>query len=338
MKIIEEILIFFLVVLFTFSIGCDATKDDSIYSNDIEYNHEEVLIINNEEELQTILTTKAPADFSGNLVFMPEVKEIRGEWRNAKSITIKEGVESIGMDAFRWSKADIYLPSSITEINSTFIGATGCFSVSEDNPRYYCINSMLIDADTSTLIHINHDQTSVIIPIEVKYIGAEACSHNNRINRVMMPHSVKTIGMMAFSDCPNLVSVQLSKDLEELTIDVFTDSPIKQLVIPPHVQFIYDESNNMFGGNNGPRSLVIEGNEIAIRKKDFYGENTSLQYIVFTSTPPKEYDEGTFRLYAESFVIYYINDYRQAWAPNGENLWDGITIIGIDTLNDLPSV
>lgn len=37
-------------------------------------------------------------------------------------------------------------------------------------------------------------------------------------------------------------------------------------------------------------------------------------------------------------AIYYLNTYKLSWAPNGETEWNGIPIIGIDSIADLPPV
>ena len=296
------------------------------------------LVINSDTALETAIANGTCRDFSGEVVFTSGVKKIRGEWRNARTISIQEGVESIRWEAFRWSKADIFIPSTVIEIEGAFTGAKGSITVSDDNPYYLSIDGMLIETSTKTLIHINYHQKEVIIPKEVERIGAEACAFNDIVESVTMPYLVKSIGFMAFSDCTNLHSVQLSEGLQEVYGEVFFDCPIKQLVIPAHTRFVDEEEGNLLGGETGVKSLIIMSNETNIRDLDFGWYNTTLKYIAFAKEPPEEFEAYAFSRYLDSFVIYYINDYQSYWAPNGETQWRGLPIIGIDTLDKLPPV
>ncbi len=60
--------------------------------------------------------------------------------------------------------------------------------------------------------------------------------------RLVLPNTVRKIGPAAFSQCPDLESVELPESLEEIGACAFRDTSIKSLVIPKSVKKVGDSA------------------------------------------------------------------------------------------------
>lgn len=110
-------------------------------------------------------------------------------------------VNSIGEDAFRWSKAtSITLPETIDSIQ-------------------YC-------AFYSTEI------TSIKLPSKLKYIG-EYAFNSSKLTSIEIPSSVEEIGGSAFFTCRSLTSVKINEGLTKMGTSVFYHCPLLTSAVLP---------------------------------------------------------------------------------------------------------
>ena len=82
--------------------------------------------------------------------------------------------------------------------------------------------------------------------------------------------------------------------------------------------------------------LIISANDVHIVDRMF-ANCPNLQQLVFLSGPPAEYDELLFGS-ACTPTIYYMRENRVLWAPNGETTWEGLPLIEISSLKELPNI
>ena len=107
---------------------------------------------------------------------------------------------------------NVYIPSSVVTIGK--IAFTGCgylttITVSPDNPYYSSLNGVLFNKDRTLLIcyPIGIRNESYSIPNTVISIDDYAFFFSELLNSVVIPSSVKSIGIGAFAYCDSLKNV-----------------------------------------------------------------------------------------------------------------------------------
>ena len=131
-----------------------------------------------------------------------------------KKITLNEGLEKIGENAFEKTKiSSINIPSSVKEIGN------GAFSS--------C-----------------YDLSQVALNEGLEKIGDYAFK-DTKITSIDIPSSVKEIGNGAFSSCYDLSQVALNEGLEKIGDSAFNYTKITSITIPSSVKEI---GNNAFAG------------------------------------------------------------------------------------------
>ena len=124
------------------------------------------------------------------------------EMENLSSITIPNGVTTIGKTAFCTctSLSSINIPNSVTSIGDmAFNNCSSLVSVTLGN-GITSIGNNVFDNCSSL--------TSIKIPDQVTYIGNSAFYNCSSLTSINIPNSVMGIGAMAFEGCTSLTSVE----------------------------------------------------------------------------------------------------------------------------------
>jgi len=142
-------------------------------------------------------------------------------WGNAASVTIPEGVTSIGMIAFDFHHGltNVSIPSSVTSIEaSTFWRCRNLTSIIVDtqNPVYSSVEGILFNKDITALIKYpagrQEKNYTYNIPTGVISIGECAFLGCRALANIIIPSNVASIGAKAFYGCPNLETITLSRN------------------------------------------------------------------------------------------------------------------------------
>ena len=141
-------------------------------------------------------------------------------WSNLTSVTIGNGVTSIGGSAFDGctSLTSIDIPNSVTSIGGwAFNGCSSLTSitVNSENSKYDSRNNCnaIIEKSTNTLIA---GCKNTIIPTSVTSIGLGAFSGCSNLTSIDIPNSVTSIGDYAFRDCKGLTSVTIGNSVTSI--------------------------------------------------------------------------------------------------------------------------
>ena len=139
---------------------------------------------------------------------------------NLTSVTIGNGVTSIGGSAFDGctSLTSIDIPNSVTSIGGwAFNGCSSLTSitVNSENSKYDSRNNCnaIIEKSTNTLIA---GCKNTIIPTSVTSIGLGAFSGCSSLTSIDIPNSVTSIGDYAFRDCKGLTSVTIGNSVTSI--------------------------------------------------------------------------------------------------------------------------
>ena len=140
------------------------------------------------------------------------------------TLIIPNSVRSIGAEgvSYCYELSTLTVGSGASEIHNTaFSGNIGLTSlgVSSSNSKYYSQGNCIIERSTKTLIAGcgNSD-----IPFDVKRIGPDAFSNQNRMTDISIPNGVEEIGVHAFRYCWALQSVSIPDSVTEIGDGAFS--------------------------------------------------------------------------------------------------------------------
>lgn len=175
--------------------------------------------------------------------------------------------------------------------------------------------------------------TSVELPNGIESIGFSAFS-GTKIQSVFLPDTVQLVEGYAFENCFSLHELRLSPNMvfDEATSDeyYFGQTQINRVIvtgdktnIDGNACYEWMELEQLVFLTEQPCSLTPEEirNDTTGRTKTFYA-NTDYFETVF----PK------------NMTVYYLNTYKDSWSPNGEIEWNGRRMVGIDSVDELPSL
>ncbi len=154
-----------------------------------------------------------------------------------KTIIIKEGVTSIGKNAFPsiYSLESIIIPNSVSTIgNGAFAACTGLASVTIPN-GITSINDGVF-ATCSSL-------TTIDIPDSVTSIGSGAFVGCSSLTSVTIPNSVTSIGHNAFTGCSGLTSITIPNGVTDIGELAFSgcNNLTTILVEPQNQNFLFED-------------------------------------------------------------------------------------------------
>ncbi|MBQ4105281.1 MAG: leucine-rich repeat protein [Clostridia bacterium] len=138
---------------------------------------------------------------------------------NLKSVYIGDGVASIGAGAFMYcyNLTDINLGKGITSIGSDAFYCTAyCDDSSNWENGVLYVDNCIVDAKES-IQECSVKEGTVLINSYAFY----GCYS---LTSIMIPDSVKTIGVSAFSGCSNLESIKLGNGIKNIDSDAFSNT------------------------------------------------------------------------------------------------------------------
>lgn len=196
---------------------------------------------------------------------IPEGIKRIGEFAFARSdlqsIKIPDGVEEIGYAAFYHcdNLTNVVIPQSVKEIAVAAFNKTPWLTEWEENGD----TDFLIVGD-GILLDYRGEGSEIVIPDNVKQIGAEAFKKCTEITSVQIPDSVEIIGEAAFADCSHLTTVEGGNQVKEIRDRAFAGCPIETIRIPASVEKIGLRAFDNTECDERPKNSVIvfEGDKL----------------------------------------------------------------------------
>ena len=245
--------------------------------------------INSKYESPSVLYI--PSEYNGYKV--KEIIGTGGYWYqsmsnidNAKSVTIANGVTSIGNYAFSKlsNLTSIEIPSSVTSIgNYAFYNCSSLTSIEIPSSVTSIGNSAFSGCSGLTSVTIQEgvksignsafswcsSLTSIEIPSSVTSIGDSAFSSCSGLTSVTIQEGVKSIGSKVFSDCKSLTSIEIPSSVTSIGNSAFSGCrSLTSIEIPSSVTSIGD---NAFEGCSSLTSITIQGGVTSIGNSAFSG-------------------------------------------------------------------
>ena len=203
---------------------------------------------------------------------------------NIHSVTIPQGVTSIGDHAFYYCSAltKVTIPQGITSIGD--FAFYGCSALTEvtipqsvtsigDHAFFLCtgLHSLTIN-DAATSIgkeaFMYCSLTSLSLGEYIKTIGDSAFQQCGSVTEVTIPQSVTSIGERAFKFCYGLTNVTIPEKVETIERDTFNSCfSLKSITLPAELKSFQDKLENC------PADCVIYYKNYKAAARDRFGEN-----------------------------------------------------------------
>lgn len=164
---------------------------------------------------------------------LKEIPDYCCHWDDIKKVTIKEGTEKIGQEAFYSCSEleEVKMPDTVTILGiECFSGCSSLESIKlSDN----------LEKITEGAFSYCEELKTIDIPDKVEYIPVKGFYNCTALESVTLPESLKSIRENAFEGCESLVEVKLPEGLEKIEKDAFCKCySLKEITIPESVTFI----------------------------------------------------------------------------------------------------
>lgn len=175
------------------------------------------------------------------------------------SINIPYGTKKIGYGAFYYcgNLKDVSIPETVEEIELGAFDGTPWFYEWKNSST----NEFLVAGD-GILLAYNGNNLNIVVPDEVKKIGAGAFANNHNIRSLIIPGTVEYIGEDAFSNCINLAELTLNDGLKSINDRAFKDTALKYVIIPDSVEEIGLGAFDTIGNDNKIYSVIFKGKDL----------------------------------------------------------------------------
>lgn len=135
----------------------------------------------------------------------------------------------------------------------------------------------------------NEKIQKVVVPSSVKTIGEEAFSFIDNLSEIVLNEGLKKIGEFAFADCPLLTEIDLPDSLVEFNLLAFENTNIKELVLGSNVTelTLTDYAGSVL------EKITFNAETVTIKEINLNELNTNLNELIFN---------GSFCVEQESFI------------------------------------
>ncbi|MEA4939322.1 MAG: leucine-rich repeat domain-containing protein [Christensenella sp.] len=188
------------------------------------------------------------------------------------SIIIPDLVTSIGDNAFRSCKnlTSIIIGDNVKHIGDRALidcSKLSSILVSDKNIYFEILDGVLYGNNMTELVKCLQNKNECIIPDSVTTIGIAAFSFCDKLTSIIIPASVKYIGESAFVACTNLKSIILPNSVESIEYGTFMScTNLISITIPDSVTSI---DNGTFDGCESLASIIMPDSITSIEDNTF---------------------------------------------------------------------
>ncbi|MCL2670566.1 MAG: leucine-rich repeat domain-containing protein [Clostridiales bacterium] len=232
------------------------------------------------------------------------------------------------------------LPSTVKSIEQGAFFDCSAVLLHPDNKWFVKKDGVLYDAEMRTVYHCDVDVEQVTLPDSVREIGYSAFRGCSELREIILSPNLEYVRDLAFEFCSSLEELNFPVSLKRVGYCAFIDGLFTT------VRFSGDTVDFVIG--NWEAIAPFDGSEIRTiifdqnTQRDWYfGDLPKLQQVVFLCEPPKYAPvdvifQIAFRTDPEQITVYYLSEFAAFWAPNGETTWRGVSLVAIDSLDELP--
>ena len=198
-----------------------------------------------------------------------------------KSIFIPNSVTSIDNNAFTDCRGltSIVIPNSVTFIGDyAFSGCSGLTSITVEsgNPKYDSRNNCNAIIDDNNQMMRGCKNT--IIPNSVTSIGISAFSSCTGLTSITIPNNVTSIGSSAFSSCTGLTSITIPNDVTSISSSAFYGcTGLVYITLPSNLNSI---GNSAFLGCNSLTDVYCKAETVPTAENNSFSNPGNITLYV----------------------------------------------------------
>lgn len=170
------------------------------------------------------------ATISGDIA----IPEMFGEGEDAKPVT-QIRYEMVFSNSMMTS---LHIPKTVVAFNtdggysSSYTSSLQSITVDEDNPVFSSEDGVLFNKDKTEIIKYPHNKASeeYVIPSTVTTLGT-MCFTSDKLQSVVIPHSVKEIGWEVFWECHALTKISIPSSVESIGGNFISGSAVSEITV-----------------------------------------------------------------------------------------------------------
>lgn len=192
------------------------------------------------------------------------------------SVNLHEGLTTINQRAFQYCKlTNITIPSTVSYIGSkafqnnpttsvTWLPKT-CDTGSDDSAPFYSTNSQI---------------TSFVFGDSVQTIPAYLCKHMSRLETIIIPATVTSIGQCAFQYCSSLKAFEFPQGIKTVATSVLEGcTALQSVIIPSSVTAINTDAFYNCSGLQAIYNYAFTPQSIVARTVNGVNKSTCILYV-----------------------------------------------------------
>ena len=200
---------------------------------------------------------------------------------NLNSVSLGNSLQTMEHQTFRWCEniKEITLPATFQDISSdSFYGCSSLtkISVAEGNTSFIAEEGALYNNDKTRLIAWP-SASGEINNLPNTLVAIDSCAFSvTNITSILIPDSVTSIGECAFTDCSNLISVNLGKKVSSISYSAFSwCRNLEEIIIPASVTEV---GEGAFRECSSLNRVTYTGTEEMWNAISWNSENDCLRY------------------------------------------------------------
>ena len=240
------------------------------------------------------------------------------------NVNLHEGLTTINQRAFQYCKlTNITIPSTVTYIGSkafqgnpttavTWLPKT-CDTGSDDNAPFYSNSSKI---------------TSFVFGDSVQVIPASLCYMMNKLENIVLPEKLTTIGSSAFKSCSLLGDLAVPQTVTSIGQSAFMYcTSIKHFEFPQGIKTV---ATSVLEGCTALEEVIIPSSVTAINQDAFYNCSKLMAIHNYAITPQTIPSRAVYNVNKSTCILYVPIDYIDLY--QAKDVWkDFLNIIGVAT-------
>ena len=179
-------------------------------------------------------------------------------------VVIPDNITTIKESAFSGcdNLASVTIPDSVTNIGSDVFGGTKLYESLKPEEGVIYFGKYLLKADETVAKDYTVKEGTTVI--------AGGAFKGLHITNLTLPDSLVAIGLSAFSECENLVSVDFGEGVRYIHANAFKDTSVEKIYLPDSIEYIGSEAFNATGYSSYTQDIRLPDKVVEIHYDSFY--------------------------------------------------------------------
>jgi len=240
------------------------------------------------------------------------------------NVTLHEGLTTINQRAFYNCKlAQITIPSTVTSIGNGAFKSNPTTSVT-----WLPKNCSTGTGEDAPFYSASSQITSFIFGDSVKSVPGYLCYKMNKLENIVLPEKLTTIGQYAFNSCSLLKNITIPASVTSIGQNAFMYcTSIKHFEFPAGIKTL---ATSVLEGSTALEEVIIPASVTTINQDAFYNCSKLMAIHNYAITPQTITERSVYNVNKHTCILYVPIDYIDLYRSKA--VWcDFDNIIGVQT-------